>query len=117
MWQIQIFHEADKVALIGLAADTRIMCPLLGDRRYGATTVVVAGKNQAVVRQAEDLLDDRAIKGAGIALLKITAAGTANQQTVARERHAVVVGHVGDASIGMSRGGAHFEISLPEGDP
>src|SRR5678816_704592 len=93
MWQIEIFHETDKVALIGSAADSRIMRPFFGDRRHGATAVVVAGKNQAVVGQSENLLSDRAIERAGVALLEIAAAGPANQQTVARERHAVVVGH------------------------
>src|SRR5439155_22045555 len=88
--KVQVFHEADKVALIGMAADARIVRTLLADRRHGATTVVVAGKNQAVVRQSEDLLGDRAVERAGVALLEIAAASAPNQQTVAGERHAVV---------------------------
>src|SRR5687767_10061716 len=72
--QIQVFHEADKVALIGMAADARIVRTLLADRRHGAATVVVAGKQQAIVGQSEDLLGDRAVERAGVALLEIAAA-------------------------------------------
>ena len=77
----------------------------------------MAGKNQAVVRQTEDLLGDGAVECAGVALLEIAAAGAADQQTVAGERHAVVVGHISNASIGVAGRRAHFQIAFPEGHP
>src|SRR5882672_5726788 len=48
--KVQVFHEADKVALIGMTADARIMLALLADRRHGAPTVIVPRKQQAIVR-------------------------------------------------------------------
>ena len=112
----QVFHEADEVAFVGLAADARVVRPLLADRGDGAAAVVVPGENQAVVGQAEYLPGDRAEERGGIALLEIATAGAADQQAVAGEGQAMVVGHVGQAAVGVPWGGAHFQGTLPEGD-
>jgi hypothetical protein len=114
--KVQIFHEADEVAFVGLAADARVVRPLLADRGDGAAAVVVPGKDQAVVRQAEDLPGDRAEERGGIALLEIAAAGAADQQAVAGEGQAMVVAHVGQAAVGVPGGGAHFQIAFAKGD-
>ena len=76
--QVQVFHEADEVALIGAAANARVVRPLLADRRHRAPAVVVSGKQQAFVRQCENLLGDRSIERTSVALLEITAAGAAD---------------------------------------
>ena len=86
MRQMQVFHEQDEVALVGLAADPRVVGSLLGDSGHRASAVVVCRIDFAVVGQAENLPGNRVKERRRIALLEIAAPGAADQQAVAGKR-------------------------------
>ena len=75
----------------------------------------MCGENQTVVGQAEDLIFDGPVHRPGITLLEVAAAGAADQQAVAGEAHAVIVGHITDATRRVSWRGTHLEVPPPEG--
>jgi hypothetical protein len=76
----------------------------------------VAGKDEAIAGQAEDLFLDRPVQRAGMALLEIAAAGAPDQQAVAGEGQALVVVDVGEAAVGVPRRGPYLEVMTPERD-
>src|SRR5262249_326375 len=94
--------------------EARIEAPLFFDAGHRETAIVVRRIEQAPGRQTQDLAPHRAVHGPGVALLEIGASAAADQQAVAGERHALVVEHIRDATLRVSRRGAHLEIALAE---
>ena len=80
MRQAEVVHVADEIALADRLAEPRVVELLLADAGGGEAAVVVAGIEQALVRQREDLSAHRAEQRARVALLEVGAAAAADQQ-------------------------------------
>jgi hypothetical protein len=87
MRQAQVVHVADEVGLVGVAAEARVVAPLLGHAGDRDAAVVVRRVEQAVGGQRQELLVHRAEQALGAALLEVGAAAAADQQRVAGEGH------------------------------
>jgi len=59
---------------------------------------------------------NRTIHGARVALLEIGTPAAPDQQGVAGKGHGLVIQYIGDATVRMTRGFAHLEITRPEAD-
>ena len=109
-------HVQHEVLLARSPAEARVESTLLRHAGDGTAAVVVAGIEQAGVRQGEDLALDRLPELAGTALLKIAAAAAADQQGITGEGHRGVVKHIGEAAIGMPRCRPHQQRTAAERD-
>ena len=74
------------------------------------------GIQEAIVGKGKDLRAHRAEDRPRIAFLEIGAAAAADEQAIARERHALVVEHVGDAAVRVARRLAHLQVVAAEAD-
>ena len=102
MRQSQIFNVSGEIALTEVAAKARIKLPFFRYAGNGQSAVVVSRIEKTVIWQREYLLMDRAVHRAGIALLKVRAATTADEQAIAREGHAPVIQDESQASAGVA---------------
>ena len=114
MGQPHRIHIADKVSLVGAAANSGIKGLFLGNRTHGSAVVVMAGINKARVRQGQNLLADGVIKHAGIALLEVSAAAAPDQKRVAGEGAGLIFCHVRQAAVCVSRRGPNLERMPPK---
>ena len=80
---------------------------LLADGRDGLALVVVGGIDQRFVRQFHQLVEDRIVLRARVAVLEIGAAGAADQQRVAGEYAVVEQERIG--VVGVTRRVQHVE--------
>ena len=97
--QVEAVHQRH-IVVDRFHLQARIERLLLADSGDRVALVVVRRKHQRVVRQPQQLVEDRVVLRARIAVLEIGAAGAADQQRVAGEHpvaHAEAVGIVGVA--------------------
>src|SRR5206468_12300935 len=74
----------------------------------------VAGVDEAVVGQREDLRADRLEEAMGVAALEVGSTAATDEERVAGEGHRAIVEHVARASGGMAGRGARFDMARAE---
>ena len=114
--QAQGGHDRHHLILCAPAAQARVVGALLPHSRHRAALVVVAGVEQALFRQREDLVVNGAIQSPGVAALEVCATTTAHKEGVAGEGPGAVVGDIREAARGVARRGAHLQGLPTEGD-
>ncbi len=114
MRQAQVPHVSDEILLACSAADARIVPPLFADGARGAALVVVTWKDQALVRQRQELVANGAKQPMRISSLKIGAPGAAHQQRIPGESELLISAHERQTAVGVAWGGADLERVGPE---
>src|SRR5438094_3455355 len=107
-------HVADEVFLADRLGKARVVELLLAHARQREAAIVVAGVDQALIGEREDLAAHRAVERARIAVLEVGAAAAANEKRIARERYRLVVEHVGEARVRVASGGPRLEVAGAE---
>ncbi len=95
--QVELAHQLD-VLVDRLDLQARIECLLLADGGDRLALVVVSREHHGLVGQPQQLVEDRVVLRARIAVLEVGAAGAADQQGIAGEHaiaHHEAVGIVG----------------------
>ena len=111
--QVQIVHQVD-VFVDRLDLEARIEELFLADGRDGFALVVVRRIDQRVVGQLQQLVEDRIVLRARIAVLEIGAAGAADQERIAGEDAVGQQERIG--IVGVAGRVQHVEADALDGD-
>ncbi len=111
--QVEVVHQLG-IFLDRFDLQARVEAFFLADGGDRVALVVMGGEEQRFLRQAEQLVEDRVILGAGIAVLEIGAAGAADEQRVAGED--AVAHQVGIGIVRMAGRIEHVEAEALDAD-
>ena len=107
-------HVANEVFLADRLGKAGVVELFLAHARHREAAIVMAGIDQALLGEREDLAAHRAVERARIAVLEVGAAAAADEKRIARERHRLVVEHVGEARVRVASGGPRLEVAGAE---
>jgi hypothetical protein len=94
--------------------EQHVRLPLLRQRGMRPSRVVVSGIDAEVTRQRREATVQRVVQGFRAAVLKVRAAGAADQQGVAGEER--VADAQADGVVGVSRTREDFDLAAAESD-
>ena len=88
----------------------------LTDTADSQPPIIVPGPDEARVGKREDLFMDRPVEPSGVAVLKIHAPASSNQQAIAGERRGTVMEYIGKTAGRVARRCTHLDTAVAEHD-